>query len=434
MRRVLLIVLMLAIAGIVAVAIFLVQRDDDFHATLPDGKQIEFLGTAVGSATFTTEKRWHQLAKNWLPARFQSWIPSAAGGSCSSGTNSVTVYVRVTDPTGAPILNTPWASYMTQDDTGFRNQRDGGYCKSGDARTGQIYGLILRAFARRQSSFQFQFLDGHGAVIAGLRVPNPVRGPFPQWRPSGLPQTQTNGPVTLTLEAVQGVGKEPWRSVSPKWRLVCTDPAWTRARARHITLKDATGNEGQMLSRREPAWKVCAVVHREQADDFEPTERLSLTNLPVPKSGTFEAIDQQAERLGVKLTVHVLAGAGRLFVTNGTLRAMLSPNPPQSGHWTSWDGKNRVESWGNQTAFFLVEAQRVQLEDEIRLRLFDDSGREIELGDSSGYDGLSGGGRMYKRGFTPPADAEFLSLEIIVSRPLAFEFTIHPADVRPASQ
>src|SRR5437870_4397434 len=113
MRRVVGIILMLAVAGIIATVMFLSRSDREFHATLPDGKQIEFLGTAVGGAAFTTEKRWHKLAKNWLPAKFQSWIPSATGGSCSTGTNSVTVYVRVTNPTGAPISGTPWSGYAT---------------------------------------------------------------------------------------------------------------------------------------------------------------------------------------------------------------------------------------------------------------------------------------------------------------------------------
>ena len=78
-----------------------------------------------------------------------------------------------------------------------------------------------------------------------------------------------------------------------------------------------------------------------------------------------------------------------------------------------------------------MEAKNLQPDDEILLRLMDDQSREIKLG--GGYDILPNGGRWYKRTFTARDDAKSLMLEVLVNRPLIFEFMINPADVQPAS-
>jgi hypothetical protein len=80
-----------------------------------------------------------------------------------------------------------------------------------------------------------------------------------------------------------------------------------------------------------------------------------------------------------------------------------------------------------------VEAHNVQQDDEILVRLLGEDGREIKLDDRQGYNGLNNGGRMYKRSFTPPEGARSLTLEVIVNRPLIFEFMVNPADVQPAN-
>src|SRR6185436_4431741 len=142
------------------------------------------------------------------------------------GPNSVTVYVRATDHSGAPINSLPWASYQTEDDASFRFTPDGGYCSFGSGTNSLVYGLGLRAYPRRQPTFLLHFLDGNGAVMASLHVPNPLSGPFPIWRPGRLPQTQTNGPVVLTLAGLQESGRTNWRGVKPEWQLTSTNPAW----------------------------------------------------------------------------------------------------------------------------------------------------------------------------------------------------------------
>ena len=429
MRRAILMLLFLSITvGLVLTAVLVRLRARG--ATLPDGTRVEFLGTAAGRAEFTTEKSWHKLARKVLPPALARRIPPASSGNCGRGSNCVTFYFRVTAPNGAAMTATPWAGYSTEDETGFRYNAEGGSCSFGGGGS-TTYGLIVRSYPRRQSGLALHFHDAQGAVVATLQLPNPMRGPFPQWQPQALPQTQTNGPVTLTLLSLHAGGNTRWYFVRPKWTLTASESAWDRAKVRSTTFSDATGNEGQNLSRRESAWQARALVFRERPEDFSAAERLVATNFSIPAAGEFVPVDQSLEREGVKLTALVLAGPGQFCITNGFHRGM-APGLSNSRS-TSSQGTNTVESWGSPLPFLLVEAKNVQPDDEILLRLMDDQGREIKLGDTGGYDNLPNGGRLYKRTFTALDDAKSLTLEVLVNRPLIFEFMINPADVQPAS-
>lgn len=435
MRRALLIVVPGGIIVVLAAGVFLLLREAPSRVlTLPDGIQVQILGAAVGSTSFTTEKPWHKQARKLLPTRLQRWIPSPTSGACSSGTNSVTVYVRLHDPTGAAISGQPWDNYTTVDDVGFVYQREGGSCTMGGGTAIQMHGLILRSYPRRQSRFKLQLLDAKGAVIGNLDVANPVRGPFPEWQPGALPQTQSNGPVTLTLEGLHEGGRPEYRYIRPKWQLASSDPAWSKARVRSATFLDPTGNEGQWLSPREKAWKMFALVCRERLQDFAPTEFLALTNVTVPETGQCIQFEQPEDRNGVSLTVHAIAGAGTIANTNGAGWRMLTNAPGPVGQSTSSDGKLTIEKWSSRTPFILLEARNVQDHDDIEFKLRDDRGREIKMEGSQGYNGSANGRRMYLRGFTPLVDARWLNLEVIVNRPLQFEYMVNPADVQAAKK
>lgn len=429
MRRTILILVLIGILALLAVvAISIVRTASSRVVTLPNGMKLQVFGTTIGTATFTTEKPWQGRARKILPARWQNWIPSAISASCSGSTNSVTVYVRLVNPTGAAISGQPWDNYEAQGDDGFAYQREGGGCSMGGGASTEVHGLILRSYPRRQSRFKVHLLDAKGAVLAKLDVENPVRGPFPEWQPMPLPQTQSNGPVTLTLEGLQESGSAPYRYNSPKWNLTSTDARWSKARVRYATLFDPTGNEGQWLSRREKAWKLRVQLFRENLQDFAPGEYAAFTNVAIPEAGKSIQLGQAVERNGVTLLVHAIAGEGAIANTNGTGWQMMTNGSGYVGHSTSSNGRITIEKWGSRTPFILLEARNVQSNDEIRFELYDDIGRRIKVDDSHGY-GLSNGGRLYLRGFTPPEDARSLNLELIVNRPLQFEFLVNPADV-----
>src|SRR6185436_5459726 len=153
-RRTFLIVGALCVIGVMAIIIGISLSSAPTETyKLTNGIQVGLLGTAIGSAPFTSEKPWHKRARKILPAAWQKWIPAATSGSCSSGTNSITVYLRVTNTNGAPRTSQAWDSYSTVDDAGFVYQREGGSCSIGGGAF-QMHGVILRTYPRRQPRFK----------------------------------------------------------------------------------------------------------------------------------------------------------------------------------------------------------------------------------------------------------------------------------------
>jgi hypothetical protein len=347
---------------------------------------------------------------------------------CGTDSNAVTVHLRLANPVPGPVIPTLWQGYVAEDDSGFRYPSGGGYCNSSDASGNTVYGLTLSAFPRRQREFLFDFLDQKGAVIAKLRVPNPMRGPFPEWQSLPLPQTQTNGPVRLTLEGLEEIDDGHWHYPRLKFHLQATDPAWAEAKERYSKFVDATGNEGSFLSRREKVWKIKTSVFRERPQDFATSEQVVLTNIALPTPGNFVAIDQDADCAGVGIKILVLAGTGTFGMSNGMTRFMLPTSSGGGGHSTSSWGTNTTESWGIGTPTLLVEARNMQGDDEIKFNVRDDAGRELKV-ESFSYDGLNSGSRMYKPSFTPSDGAKFVTIQILINRPLRFEFLVNPADV-----
>jgi hypothetical protein len=108
---------------------------------------------------------------------------------------------------------------------------------------------------------------------------------------------------------------------------------------------------------------------------------------------------------------------------------MLPASYGTSGHSISSGSGGTIETWGSPTPFLMLEARNVQPEDEIRVHIRDQKDREIKV-QMNGYENGGGGVRIYKPSFKPAPDTKSITVEIIVNRPLAFEFMVSPADVR----
>lgn len=296
-----------------------------------------------------------------------------------------------------------------------------------------MIGLTLRTWPRRQASFRLNFMDGPGKILGGLRIANPVAGPFPIWNPQALPQTQTNGPVVATLQSIRESRRDSaFRAAIPRWEVHSTDPKWRSATVRSTTFYDATGNEGQWLPRTERAWKAVAHVYRKDIEDFLPEERVVLDGLAVPAVGKFVGLDKTFERNGVKIFVQVLGGAGRLFITNGLQRAMMPPaTTGESGHSRTSNGLTSVESWGSSQPFLMFEIQGQMDNDSIEFTIRDDRGALLAADSGSGYSGTTTS-RMYFQRFSPPENTKSLTFEFAINRPVPFEFFINPADIQPS--
>jgi len=425
-QRILLSAAVVVVGAIVSLGVY--SAWDSSHGTnttLPDGTRVECIGSTLGTARFSTEKAWHRIARRVLPNSLGNWVPRARSGSCGGNSNTMTVFIEAIDSAGAASPSMPSVSYGAQMENGERLQTEGGYCGYGSG----LFGLTMRTWPRRESSFRMNLFDGKGNVLGGLRIPNPVKGPFPVWSPRPLPQTQTNGSVVVTLKSVwESRPASAWPAALANWEVHSPDPQWRSASVRFTTFHDATGNEGQWLPRNEPAWKAVALVYRMGMDDFLPAERIVVEGVAIPKTAEFIALDQTIEREDVKIILHVLAGAGRLHITNGLQRAMTPPVRGEGGHSTSSNGRVRTESWGSERPFLLFEVQGQQNNDLIELILRDEQGRILKADPSSSWG--SGTGWTHLRRFTPPAEAKSVSIEMAVNRPLPFEFIFDPAALR----
>ncbi len=171
-RRALIAVVIILTASVLA---FLALRTQRRIITLPDGKVVEFLCTMVGTEPFSSDEHWHKLARSSLPKSLQKWLPRKIVIPCSSSTNSITVYVRVTDPAGAPIVGKAWDRVQAEDSDGFKYNPDGAYCSFPGTPASQYVGLTLLAHPRRQKEFRLHFLEPGGDVLARCLCPIPSK-------------------------------------------------------------------------------------------------------------------------------------------------------------------------------------------------------------------------------------------------------------------
>jgi hypothetical protein len=401
---------------------------------LADGTRIRVLDAKVGGAQFTTEKPWHRLARRILPRQWQQWIPTASSGSCSSGSNSITLYLAVLDPSGLNLAAIPqaWSTTEAVDDTGFGYGRNGGSCTFGSNPV-RVQGISLQAYPRRQGSFALIFHAPDDKELGRLRVKNPLPGPFPDWQPEPMPITRTNGPVALTLQGLREQGEARYRWIRADFDLKSANPLWEKARVKYWTFQDATGNQGQRLSPQEPAWKTLATVNRQRPQDFRPDEICVVPRLAVPGPGEFTALGVQTNLGAIEVRVQAFAGPGTLHLTNRFWLGMSTNQPrPNQGGWSSTsDSTTSVESFGSADPFFVVQVTGLGNLDEVSFRLTGDNGWSDFQQDAPDYQSDATSHR-YRVKVKPPAPVENVGLEVFVNRGLAFEFVVNPAELASA--
>lgn len=431
--RIALLALVLAMLGVVGWMIRDAVRESRSNLVVfPDGSRLKLLGTGIGNARYTTEKPWHKYARRWLPNRWQGWLPSSLSISSGRDSNGMTIWFTLEDANGAKLTTLPWNWYAAVGDDGFCYPMGGGSGSSSSGGT-TVFHVTLDAFPRRQPEFELRFLDSKAQVMASLRLRNPATGPFTEWTPERLPLTRTNGPIVVTLESLTERSNRfsPYSIwIAPKWKIESTDPHWRNAKPAYHTWEDVTGNRGARLSYDERAWKLQLPFRRSNPTNFLADEKFELTDLKVPEAGTFQKLEREFERLGVTFQVRCLAGAGRLFFTNGGDYAML-PSLPAGGISSGTYSYDNVttEYWTSPKPFFLIECSPPDPLDDLRFRLVGSDQKEIPM-TSNGWHGTKGGGRRYQQTFDVTNDISSMSLEVIVSRTRLVEFVIDPAEVR----
>ena len=454
-RVVLIIIGVLLIGGVVGIALALAHYKKLQAArwiTLPDGSRAEVVGATLGDGPFNSEKPWERFARHHLPAAWTGWIPPAVtnGGWGGLDSNTLTVFLLVKPPSAAGPGTYNWLGVTPKDDSGFCYWGGGARSSYSGPGGSSVYELVFMNYPRRQKEFLLRFADFKGAEIASLRVPNPASGPFPQWQPLPLPQTQTNGPVILTLdrlgESLVGIsrmrpdlgGSDYYHEVITHTHVTTADPAWINAQATDIFFSDATGNQGQNMSRREPAWKARILAYHNGPGAFGPDQKLILTNLAIPAPGSYLALNQNMNLAGVGLNVRFLVGAGKLTLGNN---GSVTVKPPPAGAGNNYgsgagvDGSGRW--WQEGKPFLLIETTETtnaRPDDRLQVFIHYDTVNDLAISERV-FSGSAAWNRyqsvvMRQIPFNPPQGAKSFSMTVIINRPLPFEFIINPADIQ----
>jgi hypothetical protein len=454
-RVVLMVLAVLLVGGVMGISLALAHYKKLQAArwiTLPDGSRVEVVGSTLGGTPFNSEKPWERFARYHLPSAWTGWLPQPliGGGWADLDSNSLVVYLLVKAPSATVPATYNWDGVQPEDENGFVYWGDRG-SSPGPAPIGYtLRKLILRSYPRRQKEFLLRFADFKGTEIGRLRVSNPDLGPFPRWQPVPLPQTQTNGPVILTLdglgESLMAIsrtrpdygGSNFYHQIIPHTRVTTTVPAWVNAQATDISFCDPTGNKGQNLFRHEPAWKARILVFHNSPEAFGPDQKLVMTNLAIPAPGTYLALNQSANLGGVGLNLRILSGAGELTLSNDNSVFMKAPQSGANGNFiTRSSNLGSSRSWEALRPFLMIETTNGLPDDRLEVFLQYDVENDPGISKRIFYGGVVGNRYsntfMHQIPFRPPQGAKTFSITVIINRPLAFEFMINPADIQVAN-
>jgi len=303
-----------------------------------------------------------------------------------------------------------------------------------------ILGFTLAAFPRRESKLvlRVQSWGNTGQKIAKEQfiVSNPARGKsFPTWKPDALPNTQTDGDLSVTLTKMDnnargfngggGSSKDPFnKAVSVAFHTEQNGVVVTNWEPVRIGTSDATGNQvenNSWSSSRdsatgdatmtyqwglwpdEPAWKLRVEMSR--SSGFSDDELWSVTNVPVNpgKQNDFWNYGNNNRRSGTNQPfaettlngVHLKLFPAMQFTDtgNGEKRGgfRIQADPPPEG-----------------TRMTIVS-------------LTDEQGRKLQSWNSGGGSGSYGFQLQNMR------NAKFLNLTIALHKSRFVEFTVKPS-------
>ncbi len=422
----------LLLAGVIGVALWFHRDMQTRSVTLPNSSIITVEAILLGTNQFTTSTPFYNAARKYLPRGWQGWIPPQISGRMSADTNSITLYIRQQN-TPLNFSGQLWDTSEVYDTAGLRYERI-----SGSGSIGGYQCLMICSFPRRDPEFIVHLLNRSNSRIATLRLPNPVKGPFPVWKSETLPQSKTNGLVQLTLNG--GSVSKSDRHIHCKWRteLKSEDNLWSKhGKIRYHWLTDATGNYGSFLSPKEPAWKVHFQCFRNEKTSFRTNETWLLKDLKVPTAGDGRALLLTNTIEGVRIAVQTLSGAALTVITNGT-NFSFRPYANSSSD-TSSSSSSGFDSWeelGSDCPMFVIETDHISSDTEILFRFRDAAGKLIPPEATPyGYNSSSTGSKAKRKYMKRiKVNSDTVSLEVIINRGRQFEFLISPLDVEGTDQ
>ena len=341
-RRLLAIALLWSCAA--GFALWIASRPRAVH--LSDGTTLRLLGISIGTNSFTTERPWHKYARRVLPTRYQHLIPLPVSGDCGFK-DAVTYWFEILDKTGRVTIPNWRHAEIVTDDGEILHADTGPNC-------GMPYSVNLECLPRRERSFRYRIYNWDDEMLGEIRLSNPFRGPFPEWKPDPLPVTRTNGELSATLKSLRKVIEvvQPGKTnitfrpdIEFSWNGQLTADWETGP----CFVYDATGNymrEFQPnLPRSEKVWRWRVWMQHRMDAPVPPEARYEIANLPVPRAGSWTVLNVNTNVQGVNFWIGAWAGPSAMtFSNNHFFNVAL---PPTTNDWQKL-------GWGRHSGAFFT--------------------------------------------------------------------------------
>lgn len=471
-------VLLLVAGALVGVVALSFREAPRRTLVFPDGSRVTVLGASLAGQSFTTDTLWQATLRRWLPSKWQGSlrVPLTVTGvpyyMVPASSNALWVWFKLETNYSRPRANLEsntslrdlWLAPLSKSGSRYRAREVSSALRSLTVQGTKLYAMSFSAFPRRQREFELQLVDKQMKVLGSVTVPNPVREPFPKWKPKELPAVHTNGPVVITLQEVSEILSRGDPTMVPEIRLVfhATNEArevptgWPR-----LYWSDATGNIGMPLDKQEAAWKVSFRIDQSIWPDYKQVQQFVVPNLRVPGPGGLQVLSNQFEVVGVKVKLLCLAGVGTLAATNNGGLAMLTSDstpsadalrnprsmsgglagngPVQDPEWALLpNDQNTVRTMAMSNPFFLLEDNRPGFTDEVRFGVVGADGRELQrltparkMSSSDAERSTSGRmGHTYVVPFYATNFTGSVTLQVQFSGPREFEFIIDPKKMK----
>jgi hypothetical protein len=228
---------------------------------------------------------------------------------------------------------------------------------------------------------------------------------------------------------------------TPQWSISTTNPLWSEATIQVDSVSDATGNacsfpgmwvpsfetEGlSPLSPAEPAWKLCASMHRVRRTDFAETERVVVTNLNLPTAGEFAVIRSAVSAVGVTI-VGVFCGIGSIDP-----EAVKQAVRDQSFQLKTLNSDQSAKPWITPAPFLRIDVKGLQDSAGLIATVFDDQGGKTTITNRHLVTSLSSNGPTFslEGPVITPNGTRPVAIEFAVGNPLRFEFFVDPKVIR----
>jgi hypothetical protein len=311
-RRLVIIAAMAAALGVFA---YLKRSRGDIGktVTLADGSTITLVNSDYGTNIFCGSAM-ERLLRRSLPLPIRERLNLVFGGYASDEPN-LWVYFRM----GGKITNDSLALR-------FHDNERYGQGASLFSIPGQSLCQGFTVFPRRSSliSLRVYRLDGKSRGFETFLIPNPITGPFPDWKPDSLPASRRSGDLAITL--IRAVADSDERSnegdTHTQFQVLQNGKPTTDWQPKTVKVSDATGNQANRLWRErsnleegiwsfdfgspylpgEPAWKMQVEFSKVRTATFLPEELWEIKGLAIPNSNAVNQVNLTTNLQGI--TVH----------------------------------------------------------------------------------------------------------------------------------